>query len=160
MKIIPFSLEKINPIIVFIILWVGLLLLFGIPTALIPNPIIPYVRMIPPTFLDYAFLLVVSGLLAFYLSFSNQPQTNLPVGVASVAGFISFACPICNYLLVAALGFPFVLSTIEPLRPFLGIVSIMIFLLFFYFQWSKKCIRLPRVGFFKSKKVSEHSMGK
>lgn len=153
MKTIPYLLEKTNPLIVFGIVWISLILLFGIPTALIPNPIIPYVRMIPPTHLDYAFLFIVGGLLAFYVSFSTTPKTNLPVGVASVAGFISFACPICNYLLVAALGFPFVLSVIEPLRPVLGIVSIALFLLFLYFQWSKKCMRFPFTRFFKSKKT-------
>lgn len=160
MKSAPFLLEKIKPFLVFFALWIGLVLLFGTPTALIPNPIIQYVRMVPATLLDYAFLVIISGLLAFYLSFSNQPKTNLPVGIASVAGFISFACPICNYLLVAALGFPFILSTIEPLRPFLGIVSIGLFLLFFYFQWTKKCIRLPTLGFFKSKKVNEYNVNK
>lgn len=160
MKLISFSRPIMRPVLVFLALWIGLIVLFGTPTALIPNPIIRYARMVPATLLDYAFLVIISGLLAFYLSFSNQPKTNLPVGVASVVGFISFACPICNYLLVAALGFPFILSTIEPLRPFLGIASIGLFLLLFYFQWTKKCIRLPTLGFFKSKKVGECSVDK
>lgn len=160
MKSVLFLSEKIKQILIFLALWIGFIVLFGTPTALIPNPFIRYVRMIPAAPLDYAFLVIISGLLAFYLSFSNKPKSNLPVGIASVAGFISFACPICNYLLVAALGFPFVLSTIEPLRPFLGIISIGSFLLLFYLQWTKRCIRLPLIGFLKSKKVNEYCVEK
>jgi len=44
-------------------------LLFGIPLALIPNPLIPYYRMIPATLLDYFFLIVISVLIGLYFSY-------------------------------------------------------------------------------------------
>ncbi|MEM2138339.1 MAG: hypothetical protein QW568_04590, partial [Candidatus Anstonellaceae archaeon] len=45
----------------------GLFVLLGIPTALLSNPVIPYIRMIPANPLDYVFLAATSILAAVYL---------------------------------------------------------------------------------------------
>jgi len=107
---------------------IGLFLLLGIPTALLSNPVIPYARMIPATPLDYVFLFMTSILAAVYLvlpesKVCNPDKTTFAGGFL---GFLAFGCPICNKLFVLLLGFDFMFNIINPIRPVLGILSIII----------------------------------
>ena len=108
----------------------GVFLIFGIPTALISNPVIPYIRMMPATPLDYAFLIVTSLLAGIYLAI---PQRNCPMdgtaGGGALLGVLSFACPTCNHLLVLILGYSLLFEVFDPLRPVFGFVSV-VFLLY------------------------------
>ncbi|MFH1391001.1 MAG: hypothetical protein ABIH20_01685 [Candidatus Diapherotrites archaeon] len=111
---------------------IGLSILFfiimGTPTALVPNPLIQYTRMIEATALDYFFLATTSIMLAALISlklyFKSEKKTGAKELVGGVAGFIAFSCPICNAILVAILGSATIMAFIEPLRPILGMVSI------------------------------------
>ncbi|MEK6982123.1 MAG: hypothetical protein AABX38_04290 [Candidatus Micrarchaeota archaeon] len=109
---------------------IGLFLLFAIPTALLSNPIIPYVRMIPATPLDYIFLVATSILSAVYILLPENkictPDKSAFGG--GVLGFIAFSCPTCNRLLVLLFGFGFMYDIINPIRPILGILSIIVLL--------------------------------
>lgn len=114
----------------------GLFLLFGIPTALLSNPIIPYIRMIPAEPLDYLFLFSTAVLAAVYFVLPERKVCN-PTKTAFAGGFLgflAFGCPICNKLFVFLLGFDFMYGTINPIRPFLGILSIGVL----YFAIHKK----------------------
>lgn len=105
----------------------ALFLLLGIPTALLPNPIIPYIRMTPATPLDYLFLLTTSLLAGAYLVL--PAKTSCPNKTAlggGALGFLAFSCPICNHILVLALGMSLMSAVVDPLRPLLWLLSIAI----------------------------------
>lgn len=122
-KKIKYALIAIGMSIVFFII-------MGIPTALVPNPLIQYTRMIEATGLDYFFLATTSIMLAALISlklyFKSEKQVGAKELAGGGAGFIAFSCPICNVLLVALLGGATIMTFIEPLRPILGMVSIAI----------------------------------
>ncbi len=106
----------------------GLFVLFGIPTALLSNPIIPYVRMIPATPLDYVFLFTTAMLSAVYIVLPEKKACKEDgkafLGVA--AGVLAFSCPTCLHLLVLLVGFEFMFNVVNPLRPIIGLVSILV----------------------------------
>ncbi len=108
--------------------FIGLFVVFSVPTALLSNPIIPYVRMIPATWLDYFFLLATSALAAVFLALPENKtcSPNKTAFAGGFFGFVSFACPICNHLFVSLIGFAFLYNVVNPLRPLIGIVSIVI----------------------------------
>ncbi|MBC5793334.1 MAG: hypothetical protein H8Z69_04865 [Nanohaloarchaea archaeon] len=94
----------------------------GLTTGLIPNPL--YVRMVPITLLDYFFLLTTSVLAAVY--FGQEKCSTLDkrfAALGGVTGFLAFGCPVCNIVLLALLSSSTILAYIEPLRPFLGLIS-------------------------------------
>ena len=102
---------------------------FGVPTALVPLPLIAYKRMIPATVLDYLLLAAVSGLVGLYASYrlrKNAPEKggDMKAFGATIAGLFSFACPICSVLLVSLLGSAFVLTYFEPVRHPLGVAAV------------------------------------
>lgn len=105
----------------------GLFVILGIPTALLSNPAIPYVRMIPATPLDYAFLFATSLLAAVYLALPENKacKTGKSALGGGFLGFLSFSCPTCSMLLVFLLGFDFMYNVVNPIRPLLGIISII-----------------------------------
>ncbi len=125
-------------------------IVFGVPTALVPFPLIAYKRMIPASALDYGLLLAVSGLVGLYASYrfrKNAPEKghDLKAGVATVAGFFSFACPICSVVLVALLGSAFVMAYFEPIRHPLGLVAIAALVCLIYIA-RKNCGTCSREG--------------
>ncbi len=112
------------------------IVLLGTPTALIPNPFIHYIRMTPVTWLDYFFLLTTGILLSANVIVFLEKKTKKEGAIfgGGFLGFLAFACPICNILLVSLLGATFILEFIEPLRPLFGIASIVILLATLYLQ--------------------------
>ncbi|MCI0562185.1 MAG: hypothetical protein MN733_27180 [Nitrososphaera sp.] len=109
---------------------IGLLLLFGIPTALLSNPIIPYIRPIMATPFDYIFLFTTSLLGGVYMAIpSRSCAKDRTASGGALLGFLAFGCPTCNYLLVLLLGYTLLLDVFDPLRPAIGLVS-MVFLLY------------------------------
>ena len=94
----------------------------GIVTGLIPNPI--YIRMVPITFLDYFFLLTTSLLAGLYFGKKEcQVLDSRISAVGGLTGFLAFGCPVCNAVFLAFLSSSAILTYIDPLRPFLGVIS-------------------------------------
>ncbi|MDY6776151.1 MAG: hypothetical protein SV253_08805 [Halobacteria archaeon] len=120
---------------------------FGVVTALIPNPI--YIRRVPRTPLDYTFLTVTSVLIGVYAA-----QTDLTRGasgaedtsndrlafVGGALGFLSFGCPICNAVLLALFSNTAIMTYFDPLRPFLGVVSVVLLGGLVYYTYSSDCM--------------------
>lgn len=104
-----------------------LFLLFGIITDLIPN--LWFIRMTEKTALDYFFLvlnsLFLGIIIALYYYKKNMPKA-CAVGTYSggIGGFLAFACPICNKLLVFLFGATALMAYLDPFRPILGFLSI------------------------------------
>ena len=105
---------------------IGLFILFGIPTRLIPNPW--FARMIPANIFDYIFLASSAVLLGAYIGVSHYKKNASAACAASTyaggaGSFLAFACPICNKLLVLLFGATALMAYLEPYRPVLGFVS-------------------------------------
>ncbi|HLD41979.1 MAG TPA: hypothetical protein VJB06_03005 [archaeon] len=112
-------------------------LIFGILTAVIPNPI--FIRQIPVNIFDFVFLFSTSVLIGAYISLSIpdkklEGQTTYGIFAGTLGGILAFGCPICNALLVSLFGASALLTYFDPLRPILGTVSVIILSLMVYWK--------------------------
>ena len=105
-------------------------MVFGTVTAIISNRF--FTRMTPFGLWERISLAVTSLLLgayfglAYYGKASGKGKVCATTATAGgIFGFLTFGCSICNKLLVFFLGVAGVFAYFEPIRPFLGIVSIL-----------------------------------
>ena len=116
---------------------IGATLLIGIPTVLIPNPL--FERMTPTGLQDYLIwgisAALVGPLLALAVLYPTAVRAGSAVrvrdgGARAIGGgllsFLSVGCPICNKVVVLLLGISGAMTFFNPLRPFLGIASIIL----------------------------------
>lgn len=117
----------------------GIGFLIALPTAVIPNPI--FGREIETTWWSYptvAFSAILGGLLiATYIreSFTDPEavveSTDKSLRLGTLGGFISFfavGCPVCNKLVLLAIGSSGALSWFAPIQPFLAVISLLFML--------------------------------
>lgn len=105
-------------------------LAIGVPTAVIPNGL--FTRMTPTRPQDYLFLaltaLLVGLIVATYVTPLREHATaGVSEGRLTIGGLLSFlavGCPICNKLIVLALGISGALRYFAPVQPLLGAASI------------------------------------
>lgn len=123
-------------------------LVIGVPTVLIPTPF--FTRMTPATPMDYALWMLTSLLLglvaATYLVRPGVPAEAVPDPANRVAGggilaVLAIGCPICNKLVVLALGVSGALTYFAPVQPVLGVASLA---LLTYALWQR--LRQWRMG--------------
>lgn len=111
----------------------GSLLLFGIPTAVIPNPL--FVRMTPAETFNILVWLGSAPLIGLLIATYVRPPRLALRGASSepgagratiggVAAYLAIGCPICNKVVVAALGVSGALSYFAPLQPIIGAGSL------------------------------------
>ncbi len=119
-------------------------LLYGIPTAIIPNPF--FKRMTVTTKLDLTLLILTAILLGSYLSLyfyskKKSKASNIAVTTGGFTGIFAFSCPVCNVLLVSLFGSAALLTYFEPIRPLIGVFTIGILgsALYFKVYSLKKC---------------------
>jgi len=100
----------------------------GIVTAVIPTPL--FVRMTPVTISNLVFWIMPALLVGPLIASSVVPIAPRTCDVANraVAGgvlsFLAVGCPLCNKLVVLALGMSGALTYFEPIQPLLGLVSV------------------------------------
>jgi len=116
----------------------GSALLLGIPTRLIPTPL--FSRVVPTSPQDYVIWIVSALLLGPLLSLMTlypMPSQKATPGKRSRAGtgrafggvllsFFSVGCPVCNKVVVLLLGLGGAMTIFNPLRPFLGLASLIL----------------------------------
>jgi hypothetical protein len=115
----------------------GAALLLGIPTVLIPNHL--FSRIVPTSPQDYVIWVVsvlligpLMGLTTLYPVESKTTTQNrsLKGSGRALAGtllsFFSVGCPVCNKVVVLLLGLGGAMTFFNPLRPFLGLASIVL----------------------------------
>jgi len=126
-------------IVVAIAAAVGVALLIGVPTDVIPNPV--FGRPVPVTWWSYPTLLITAalgGLLA--ATYIREPtvggadtadtasdEIDAPTRTGGLAGLLSFfavGCPVCNKLVIVALGATGARQWFEPVQPLLAVGSI------------------------------------
>jgi len=97
----------------------------GLPTDVIPNPI--FGRPVDVTWWSYPSLIITSVLggllLATYVS-DQQLVARKRTGIAGgLLGFFAIGCPVCNKLVVIALGTSGALDWFAPTQPLLALLS-------------------------------------
>lgn len=111
----------------------GSLAVLGVPTAVIPNPF--FIRMTPAEASNLAVWLVSAALLGLVVaSYVRPPTHSRPHPAAEsgagrataggIAAYLAIGCPICNKIVVAALGVSGTLSYFAPLQPIIGAASV------------------------------------
>lgn len=110
-----------------IVIAIGVALVIGLPTRLIPNPI--FIRMIPTTSSDYVFYAISAVLMgltwAIPVSSSKQPSHKrfFAGGVGTV---LAVGCPTCNKLVLLLLGSGGALNYFAPLQPVIGVLALIL----------------------------------
>jgi hypothetical protein len=114
---------------------VAIALVIGLPTDVIPNPV--FGRPVPVTWWSYPTLIVTAvlgGLLvgtyvrrdagAASVDEIDRPTRN--GGVAGLLSFFAVGCPVCNKLVIVALGTTGARQWFEPIQPLLAVASIVL----------------------------------
>jgi hypothetical protein len=117
----------------------GIGFLIALPTAVIPNPI--FGRAIETTWWSYPTVIIsaiLGGLLiATYVRESTNDDeievkgTDTSLRIGTLGGFITFfavGCPVCNKLVLVALGSSGAISWFAPIQPFLAVISLLFML--------------------------------
>ena len=107
----------------------GTILIIGLPTVLIPNPV--FGRAIPMTWWAWPTLLVaavLSGLLLATYTGAPQPAGDEEQGtrrglLGGVLTFFAVGCPVCNKLVLLALGTSGAMQWFAPVQPLLSIAA-------------------------------------
>ncbi len=116
----------------------GSALLLGVPTLLVPNHL--FSRTVPTSAQDYVIWIVSALLLGPLLALMTLypvPSSKAALGKRSLVdsgrlfggallSFFSVGCPVCNKVVVLLLGLGGAMTIFNPLRPFLGIASIVL----------------------------------
>lgn len=108
----------------------GTALLVGVPTDVIPNGL--FGRMTPVRPYDVPVLVAISllsGLLvASHLGVSGGACPTRPAGttgaLGATVGWLAIGCPVCNKLVVLALGSSGALAWFAPAQPWLAALSV------------------------------------
>lgn len=105
-------------------------LVLGIPTDLIPNPL--FWREIPPTWWSYPTLALTSVLAGMLVAtYVREPADDTPRdgrwgGVGGALSFFAIGCPVCNKIVLLALGTSGALQFFEPVQPVLAALSVVV----------------------------------
>lgn len=107
-------------------------IVLGTVSALWPNPF--FMRMTPTAGFEIAILSVQSILAGLYIGIEAPPCASRTAGAGSILGFLGVACPVCNKLLVLAVGPALLLQYFEPVRLYVGLLGVA---LIAYAVWRK-----------------------
>jgi hypothetical protein len=105
--------------------------LVALPTAVIPNPI--FGRAIEVTWWSYP-VVILSGILggmlvATYIKEPGAEEIDKAAKLGGVGGFLAFfavGCPVCNKLVLLALGTSGAMTWVAPGQPFLAVASVIL----------------------------------
>ena len=105
-------------------------LVIGVPTDIVPNPV--FGRAVPVRAWEPVVLLLTSVLTGLWFGLqrgraSTRAEEDSSVPTLSAAGLALFAvaCPVCNKVVLLALGTSGALGIWEPLQPWLAGVSLV-----------------------------------
>lgn len=109
---------------------VATVLVIGIPTVLIPNPV--FGREVPMTWWAWPVLLVTAALSGMLLAtYVRQPGLRLDEERGSKGGlagglltFFAVGCPVCNKIVLIVLGYAGAMQWFAPVQPLLGVAAV------------------------------------
>ena len=111
----------------------GSLIVLGVPTAVIPNPL--FIRMTPTETFNVLVWLGSAPLIGLLIAtYVRPPRRALErerreagagrTTLGGVAAYLAIGCPVCNKIVVAALGMSGALNYFAPLQPIIGAGSL------------------------------------
>lgn len=119
--------------------WVALaaalvtLLVIGLPTDVVPNPV--FGRSIEVTWWSYPALVLAAllgGLLAATYVRTGDPRSaevDRPGRLGAAGGFVAYlavGCPVCNKLVLLALGTTGAIQWFAPVQPYLAVLGVVL----------------------------------
>lgn len=114
-----------------LLIGVGVALVVAVPTAVIPTPI--FGRAVEVTWWSYPTVLltgILGGmLLATYLREPGEERADRALKLGTVGGLLSFfavGCPVCNKVVLLALGASGAMTWFAPIQPFMALASIIV----------------------------------
>jgi len=122
----------------------------ALPTDLIDTPL--FSREIPPTAWSWPVLVlsaVLAGLVtATYVAHPQGAAPSRAAGRVGMAGwlvtFFAVGCPVCNKLVLLALGTTGAMQFFEPIQPYLAAASVVLLVLALYARMTREySCRLP-----------------
>lgn len=113
-------------------------LILGAVTAVYENSF--FQRMTALYWFDYVLLILESLLIGMFLGVNAPDCAIKKAGVGGILGFLGFACPICNKLLLLLFGSGLLLTYFEPIRPLVGALGIILLGLAVYKKLSLKLL--------------------
>lgn len=109
----------------------GTALLVAVPTAVIPNPV--FGRAVAVSWWSYptvALTGLLGGLLlATYVREPGQERGDRALRLGTIGGLLSFfavGCPVCNKLVLLAVGTAGAMAWFAPLQPLLALASLIV----------------------------------
>ena len=112
----------------------GAALILGLPTRLIPNGI--WTRTVPTSPFDYVIwvlsFVLIGPLAAMMVRYPMPPAVTPRTGgkvrivTSSLLSFLSVGCPVCNKVVVLLFGLGGAMTIFNPIRPWLGVFSVLI----------------------------------
>ncbi len=119
----------------------------GLPTDVIPNPV--FGRPVPVTWWSYPVLVataILGGLLvATYVRVeeldAESERTARTGGFAGLLSVFAVGCPVCNHLVVLAIGVTGARQWFEPFQPVLAVLSLglLAYALVARLKWTDAC---------------------
>lgn len=103
------------------------IVVIGVPTAIIPNPL--FHRMTPAGTWNYVSWLLPAAmfgplLATFLVPWPQTCRVDRRLGAGGILSFLAVGCPVCNKLVVLAVGISGALDYFRPLQPLLGGISL------------------------------------
>lgn len=122
---------------------VGTVLLIGIPSDIIPNPL--FGREVPVRWWEYPVLGATAVLTGLWFSI-GRPQGAAPVraergglmGVGVFAAWFAVACPVCNKIVLLLLGTSGAMGLWAPAQPYLAVASLVALAGAVVWKWRSK----------------------
>ncbi|WP_258558000.1 hypothetical protein [Rhodococcus sp. AG1013] len=98
----------------------------GVPTDIIDTPF--FGREVPVRWWEYPVLAATAALTALWFGIRPSPQERRPTGAAAGVMLAVFAvgCPVCNKIVLLALGTSGALGFWAPLQPVLAVLSLVL----------------------------------
>jgi hypothetical protein len=93
----------------------------GTVAALWNNPL--FMRMTPTGGFEIALLLLQSVLAGVFVGLPQSQCGKRTAGAGAIIGFLGIACPVCNKLLVLAIGSALLLEYFEPVRLYVALAG-------------------------------------
>jgi hypothetical protein len=103
-------------------------LVVGVLTGVIPNPL--FQRVVAADIWNLLALVLPGGLLGplaatYLVPWPQSCRVNGRAGAGGVLSFLAAGCPVCNKLVVLAVGVSGALDYFRPLQPLLGALSVV-----------------------------------
>lgn len=119
-------------------------LVVGVLTGIVPNPI--FHRLVPTDVWNLLSLLLPAALCGplaatYLVRWPRVCQVGGRAGTGGVLSFLAAGCPLCNKLVVLAIGTTGALNYFRPLQPVLGLASLVLLGLAL---WARFRVRGPR----------------